>query len=162
MVSSGHLFTYYGEPAYEGSTQIGSCTATQNSGSVDAAFVLVIDPSTYIPSNYICSTSDFLSTTTSRPGSGTVVNKRGQTTGRTTGKIISTNASETFSGKFFTNLTNADYASSGGDSGGVIYTYVSSTNTRYTVGVHKGTGSDGYKYFTKADLALSALNVSRY
>lgn len=161
MVTSGHLFTSVGQLAYENGVVIGECTATNNSGSVDAAFVRVYNPSSYTPSNSLCVTNSILSTATSRPGSGTVINKTGQSTGRTSGKIISTNATVTFSnGKTYTNLTSADYSSSGGDSGGLVYTYISSTGTLYTVGVHKGSGTNAY--FTKADLALSQLGVSRY
>jgi len=34
-------------------------------------------------------------------------------------------------------LTLATYSSDSGDSGGIVYTYVSSTSTRYTVGIHR-------------------------
>ena len=60
-------------------------------------------------------------------------------------------------------MTTAKYTSSGGDSGGIIYTYISSSNIRYTVGIHKGTTTiSGVKAFTKADLALNALGLERY
>ncbi|MGB3180439.1 MAG: hypothetical protein WBB45_03565 [Cyclobacteriaceae bacterium] len=160
MVVSGHQFSF-GETLYEGGVPIGICVASRNSGSVDAAYIDVYE-SGYFPSNLVCVTNSTLSTTTSRPGVGTVVNKRGQKTGRTSGKILSTDATTSnSSGTVFTNLTLADYNSDNGDSGGIVYTYISSTGTLFTVGVHKGSNSNG-AYFSKADLALSALGVSRY
>ncbi|MGB3182197.1 MAG: hypothetical protein WBB45_12455 [Cyclobacteriaceae bacterium] len=162
MVVSGHVIENKYDPVYDPATldYVGSCVVSKFGGSVDAAFVEVTN-SSYIPSNLICNQTNYLSTTTSRPGAGTVVNKVGYKTGRTSGKIISTNASATFLGVNFTNMTSADYVSDGGDSGGIIYTYISSSNTRYTVGVHQGV-FNGEKIFSKADLVMSALSVTRY
>lgn len=119
---------------------------------------------TYPPSNLICNTASYtLSTATSLPGKGTLVNLRGATTNTSSGYILSTDAT-VYDPQFqttFTNLTTADYHTAGGDSGGIIYTYISSTNTRYTVGINKGV-KDGIAYFVKADLALDGLGVSRY
>ena len=82
-------------------------------------------------------------------------------TGATSGKIISINASFTVSGETFTNLTSADYESASGDSGGIVYSYISSTNTRLTLGIHKGSlGST--RYYVKANQINSALGTSRY
>lgn len=161
MVTSGHLFSV-GEGLFDNGIRIGTCSISQNSGSVDAAFVPITDNVTYFPSNILCGTSDILSTTTTNPGVGTIVNMRGQTTGYSSGKILSTNQSVTNpDGTVMTNLTSADYVASEGDSGGIIYTFISSSNTRPTVGIVKGrVGSTGY--FSKASLTLSALGVSRY
>lgn len=58
-------------------------------------------------------------------------------------------------------LVSADYKSAEGDSGGIVYTYISSSNTRYTVGVHKGS-IEGLSLYSKADNVLSALGLKRY
>lgn len=161
MVTAGHVVSVGGSLYYNGAV-IGTCTIAQNSGSVDAAFVPVNNTTSYVPTNQLCGTTTQLSTSTSLPSVGTTVNMRGATTGTSSGAVVSTNASTTnASGVTFTNLTSASYASQSGDSGGIIYTYISSTNTRYTVGIHKGNNGVN-AYFTKANLALSALGVSRY
>ena len=63
-----------------------------------------------------------------------------------------------------TNMTLASFYSDYGDSGGIVYTYISPTNTRYTVGVLRGRlGDDHYKtVFTKAGILLSIFGVERY
>ncbi|MVT12122.1 chymotrypsin family serine protease [Chitinophaga tropicalis] len=161
MVTAGHVVSVGGTIYYSGSS-IGTCSASIQSGSVDAAFVPVNDTVAYTPSNTLCGTATVLSTSTSLPGTGTLVNMRGATTGTSSGNIISTNASTTTAaGISYTNLTSADYTSAGGDSGGIIYTYVSASNTRFTVGLHLG-ASGTTRYFTKAGLALTALSVARY
>ena len=160
MVTAGHVLGV-GGVLYNNGVAIGTCVASQNSGSVDAAFIPISNIANYTPSNSLCGTTTVLSTATSLPGAGTACNMVGATTGSASGTIISTNATITFSGGTLTNMTSADYTSAPGDSGGIIYTYVSSTNTRYSVGIHKGAvGST--KYFTKASLALSALGLARY
>lgn len=58
-------------------------------------------------------------------------------------------------------MVTAAYASKGGDSGGLVYTIVSSTNKRYTVGVHKGSYED-LAIYSKADNVLTALGLKRY
>lgn len=56
------------------------------------------------------------------------------------------------------------FYSDDGDSGGIVYTYISSTNTRYTVGVLRGRlGNDHNKtIYTKADIVLSKYGLERY
>lgn len=102
-----------------------------------------------------------LSTTISEPGVGTVINKRGMKTDATSGKVVSTNASWTINGVTFTNLTSATYDSDNGDSGGIVYSYVSSTGTRLTLGVHKGR-KDGNAHYVKANELNRSLGTSRY
>lgn len=63
----------------------------------------------------------------------------------------------------FTDMTSANYTSNEGDSGGIIYTYLSSKNVRYTVGIHHGSVPGGNTaVFTKASNALSILGLERY
>lgn len=161
MVTAGHVIPV-GGGLYENSIFIGTCSASNQSGSVDAAFIPINDPVTYFPSNLLCNTADALSIQTSQPGVTAVVNMRGKTTGYSSGTIINTNVTTTASsGITYTNLTTANYASAAGDSGGIIYTYISSTNTRPTVGIHLGANTT-VAFFTKAPLALSTLGVYRY
>lgn len=50
-----------------------------------------------------------------------------------------------------------------GDSGGIVYTLVKSSNTRYTVGVHHGRNEDGQlAIYSKADNVINTLGVERY
>ena len=161
MVVSGHQFTI-GEIAFLGGSIIGICTKQMNSGSVDAAYIEITDDSFGSPINTMCNTtSSILSTRLGFPGAGTFVNKRGQKTGRIGGTITSTNATFSNGIVLVQNLTLADYESENGDSGSPVYTLVRSTNTLFTVGVHKGSGSND-AYFSKADLVLSELGLTRY
>ena len=139
MVTAAHVISV-GEYVYNWNDNIGTYTQSTLAGTVDAAFVVITDTANYDPSNYLYGDfSNLLSTSTSLPGTGTTVNKRGATTGHTSGYIVNTNAqSQASNGNLLTNLTLATYSSDSGDSGGIVYTYVSSTSTRYTVGVHRG------------------------
>ncbi len=138
-------------------TKFAETTARQQSGSVDGAYCKVID-SSYVPTNSIASGT--LSTAVENLAAGQLVNKRGKTTGITSGTIQSTNASGTFSGIPFTNLTTASYDSDPGDSGGLVYSYYPSSGDRRTVGLHKGSGT--YAYYSKASLVNEALGITRY
>ncbi|MBS3887129.1 MAG: hypothetical protein KGZ56_08735 [Dethiobacter sp.] len=140
---------------------VGTVTARQESGSVDAAFVQTNVNVT--PTNNIINVAgtNQLSTTISEPGSGTVINKIGFATGHTHGRIISTNASWFVDNIQFTNLTTADYHSAPGDSGGIVYSFISSTNTRPTLGIHMGS-SGTTRFFVKANQINSALGLTRY
>lgn len=159
FVSAGHMGNL-NDIVYVGNVAVGKITSKQASGKVEATFIEVTN-SDYTPSNTINGTSNVLSTKTSQPGVGTVINKCGASTGATSGKIISTNATITVNGVTYTDVTTADYSSDGGDSGGIVYSYVSSTNTRYTLGTHSF--SDGTtRSFIKADNTNSALGLSRY
>ena len=159
IVTAGHLASLNTQINING-TNIGKVTARQESGSVDAEFIEITN-SNYKPTNTLNGTSNVLSTTTSQPGVGTVINKSGFSTGATSGKVLATNVTVTLDGITHTNLTSADYSSSAGDSGGIVYSYVSSTNTRYTLGIHcAAVGST--RYYIKADEINSALGTSRY
>ena len=162
MVTAAHVISV-GEYVYNWNDNIGTCTQSTLAGTVDAAFVVITDTANYDPSNYLYGDfSNLLSTSTSLPGTGTTVNKRGATTGHTSGYIVNTNAqSQASNGNLLTNLTLATYSSDSGDSGGIVYTYVSSTSTRYTVGVHRGSNGT-YRMYSKAPNFLSTLSLERY
>lgn len=99
---------------------------------------------------------------------GTIINKRGWKSGRTTGTVLSTNYTNAnmgvINGPIVTNMSLASFYSDDGDSGGIVYTYISSTNTRFTVGVLRGRlGNDHNKtIYTKADIVLSKYGLERY
>ncbi len=162
MVTAAHVLSV-NDSAYMAYDGVGVCTQSVLAGSIDGAFVVVSDTTNFTPSNYLSGAyPDCLSISTSLPGTGTIINMRGATSGHTSGSIKKTNYTiVTPSGVTLTNLTAASYGSAQGDSGGIIYTYVSSTSTRYTVGVHRGLYGS-YKVFSKASNVLSTLNLERY
>lgn len=160
FVTAGHAASA-GETISSGGTSFASCVVSQQSGNADAAFCKITNTS-YSPTNTLAGTSNTLSTTISEPGVGTVINKIGKSTGATSGKVLSTNVTATFSsGATISNLTTADYTSAPGDSGGVVYSYISSTNARLTLGIHTGAGGST-RYYTKANEINSALGTKRY
>lgn len=86
----------------------------------------------------------------------------GFTSGHTSGRVVATDVSaDTDTGVFLTNLTEATYDSEGGDSGGIVYSYIGSTNTRLTLGIHLGRYGNNAIY-SKANEINDALNISRY
>lgn len=88
--------------------------------------------------------------------------KIGFTSGHTSGRVVATDVSaDTDTGVFLTNLTEATYDSEGGDSGGIVYSYIGSTNTRLTLGIHLGRYGNNAIY-SKANEINDALNISRY
>lgn len=158
IVTAGHAVKL-NEVAYIGGTAVGKCTISKQGGTADAAFVKTYSNCT--PTNYLVGSTYVLSTQTSQPGAGTIINLRGSVSGVKDGVIVSTNASDTFNGYSYTNLTTATYTSTNGDSGGIIYTYISSKDIRYTVGIHLGRIGNT-RYYSKADNVLSTLGASRY
>lgn len=157
-----------------GSTVIGKCTNWSFGGHVDAAFCKITN-SIYKPTNFINTTTNQLSTSVSWPAETTVINKCGAKTGLTSGTITDATATcwskhpETGKTIEITDVTKAKINAYKGDSGGVVYTYVSSTKTRYTVGimnaieVEKGTETPtGYSYYIKAPYINSVFNLTRY
>ncbi len=158
MVTAGHVVATGGK-IYNSGSEVGVCSISKQGGSADAAFVPT--NSSFELSNYIVGTVNELSTETRLPGAGTYVNLKGATSGAQGSTIISTSATQSFNGYNYTNLTTVNYVSDEGDSGGIVYTYISKDEKRYTVGIHLGR-ANGVKYFSKADYVLSTLNVSRY
>ena len=162
FVTAGHAANSVGKSIMYNGTTIASCEATQQSGNADAAFCAITN-SDYSPTNTLSGTSNTLSTTISEPGVGTVINKIGMKTGHTSGKVLSTNVTITFSsGATISNLTSADYESGPGDSGCVVYSYIGSTGARLTLGIHTGASGSGTRYYTKANEVNAALGTSRY
>lgn len=171
VVVAGHSFKNGDRLHFDDVTStayIGTATTPIVGGSVDCAFVPV-DIGT--PSNIIYGTQYVLSAQTSSPGAGTFVNFKGRHTTRG-GNIVNTRASATFRFKDdtsrvynYTNLTNVNLpvAVQHGDSGGIVYSYVSSTNTRYNVGNIVGYGTeDGLSYYAKTPETILFLGITLY
>jgi streptogrisin B len=136
-------------------------SSNTNNGTYDAAFCEVTS-SNYSLSNTLAGTSNTLSTTISEPGVGTYVNFLGANSGQVSGYINSTNATITFdSGITTKDLVSVELFTKDGDSGGIFYSYVSSTNVRYTLGILKG-GNSTTSYYSKANNINAGLGISRY
>lgn len=160
FVTSAH-FAYLGNKICIGDTTIAEAYKRNYSGSADVTFCEITN-SSYTPSNTISGTSNTLSTTISEPGVGTSINMVGSKSGHLNGYITSTDASARDNNKvFFTNLTEADFLSNSGDSGGIVYSYISSTNTRLTIGIINGS-NDYHTYISKANEINAALGTTRY
>lgn len=115
-----------------------------------------------MPTNKIEGTKYTLSGELSLPGVGTIVHKNGFRTGDSYGTIESTDADATENGVSFTNLTKVkNMKCEQGDSGGIVFSIVTSTNKVYTLGIIKGIGkTSGDVYYTKAPLINSTFGVS--
>lgn len=169
FVTAGHVLNV-GASAYIDSIKVGECVKSIYDGgaNADAAFVAIDNNllDDYSLGNYV---NDMrlnpLSTITIQPGEGICVNKIGASTGVTGGYIKNTslNIVDNAGVTVLCDLVSATYASAKGDSGGLVYAFVKSSNTRYTVGVHKGfISGDNLSIYSKADNVLSALDVQRY
>ena len=169
LVTAGHVVSV-GQYCYDKDfNPFGICSSRiVSTGNAEASFI----PCGYLDefniNNYIGgSSSSVLSTTTNKPGEGTYVNKYGATTKRTGGYIqdidctvLSEDETATFS-----DMTLVKCTADGGDSGGIVYTYISKYNTRLTVGVVYGYPEKmgkNYLIYSKADNVLKALNLKRY
>lgn len=162
VVTAAHGIEQYKDLLMNGKV-FAQCTKRNRGGEVDAAWCPITDEN-YLPTNYIGGDkSKILSTQTDQPGKGTVINMHGQIN-QSTGVITNTRASVTYkSGYSYTNITDATYASDKGDSGAIVYSYVSSTGYRYTLGIHQGASTDGKTaHFCKADLINQKLGIFRY
>lgn len=161
MVTSGHVISV-GQALYQSGVAVGTCSASQRSGSVDAAFVPINNLTLYPTSNVLCATSGLLSLNTIAPLVGTNIHLEGAVTFHSQGVITGTNEYIIDEdGIPYTNLTSGNYTASHGDSGGITYSLNIATGTRYTAGVNMG-GDGTNEYFCKANLVLSNLGLQRY
>lgn len=163
MVTAGHVAPLNTDIYFSGAL-IGKSVKSINKGSVDGAFIIINNTAQYPLTNDISGMAfSSLSTETSLPRVGDLVNLRGASSGSTSGYIVSTNATFTVEETLttFTNMTAAGYSAQEGDSGGIIYTYIEAEDIRYTVGVHKGANKE-YSFFSKANLVLNELGLERY
>lgn len=160
VIMAGHA-TFKNDVFRVNGINVAKCEITMQQGSVDAAFCSTMGYGT-APDNYIYGTKNELSTETVQPGAGTRINKCGFATGMTDGYVQDIRATgNSESGELLTNLTTATYNSSGGDSGGVIYTFYSASGIRKTAGIHMGRQGN-YAIYVKADEINAALNTKRF
>lgn len=170
FVTAGHVLAT-DQVAYIDYIKMGVCVKSVNDGGgkADAAFV-VIDSSqsenfrlqNYINGNQSTPLNVLMG---SSPGNGTYVNKWGAQTGRTGGNIVNNlvHIVDKAGNVIMKDMATAQYASDGGDSGGIVYTFIASTNTRYLVGVHKGSDKEsGLAFYSKGNNVLSALDLKMY
>ena len=159
IVTAAHAVKMGEELIWNGD-RFAKATIRNLGGSCDAVFCKMIN--SHDATNTLYGTGNTLSTTISEPGVGTTINKIGFTSGHTSGRVVATDVSaDTDTGVFLTNLTEATYDSEGGDSGGIVYSYIGSTNTRLTLGIHLGRYGNNTIY-SKANEINDALNISRY
>lgn len=147
----------------------GPCIGTFSSshsnygGNSDAAFVET-------NSSAVLYHTLYLGTTTIRSDyrnlpQGATVYKNGAMTRITSGKVKSSSYSMEVSGTAFTDLVKANYDSSSGDSGAIVYSEPDRNNYAYAVGIHKGKTSQlpwANAVYTKASNALNDLGAVMY
>lgn len=163
MVTSGHVARTIGGSVYKNvgvpfpSDLLGSCATSFIGGSVDAAFIVLNSP--YTPGNYT-SWGTTISSTVEYPFQNATVYKEGNN-GFSTGNVTATNITKSITfpsggSTTLTGLTEATYASAGGDSGCIIY---SGSNNIY--GIHEGSVG-GRVYFILAANINSTLGITTY
>ncbi len=137
-------------------------TVTASYASCDASFVKITN-SNYEGSNYIGSTGKILySTSLATITQGATVYKYGKTTNETYGTIVYSSSSYSIGGNTYYDAILSTYSSDEGDSGGVVYSSVTSTY-QMLVGMTcaHNTGS-GYSWAAKAYNIIYFLGLSRY
>ena len=161
FIASGHCYTYVGQIATVGSTNVGTTVSRSCGGNVDAAYLSFISGNSM--TNTIAGTSSTLSTTGYGAVSGMYVYARGDATKALTTGYVS-NISKTIT--FTDNITRTDQIevtaisipfTQGGDSGCILC----SVSGLLTMGINVG-GSTSTKYFTKYYNASDLFCVSRY
>lgn len=161
IVTSGHLASV-GETLYWGYYQdeLGSVTVSYTDGTVDAAFCPVTN-SVYYLSNV--TEAGYSLGGLGFPYVGLSVAKEGKSTGRKTGSITATNVSVSLwiehqsRYEYLIGVVRCSYASSEGDSGGIVY----STSGNNILGIHAGADSAG-KYYVPATSINNALGLTMY
>ncbi len=158
IVTAGHAISA-GNSLYDPYQLAGYCEISITSGNVDAAWCY-----TYSSPSNITNYGTQLSNSVGSILLYSTAIKEGKTTGYTTGYITSTSTSYTFAipgsnqTYYLTDIVETTYTCSGGDSGGVVYSY-----SNAVLGVHTGKSSDGtLSYFTKASNINTSLGLTMY
>lgn len=159
FVSAGHCYdvgdsVYYSpEQNAEHAELVGECKYSASfDGYIDASFCEINNP-IYEPSNvlpYVGWGSTIgggnnalkaytLSTELAQPPTGLTINTIGATSRLRSGTVLVESIHVIQGGRYIlSDVIASDYSSEGGDSGGIVYAYQSSNNTRYTVGINIG------------------------
>lgn len=161
IVIAGHLAAV-GEKLYYGyyNDYLGTVTKSSVGGSIDAAFCPVQNTSLYTFTNTTAEGKVLGSEGMSYMGLN--VAKEGKSTGRTIGKITATNTSVSLwlgdRYEYLIGITQCDYESTSGDSGGVVYT---DNYNNSLLGIHAG-GNNTTTYFIPAASINSAFGLRYY
>ncbi|OAV66775.1 hypothetical protein Barb6_02514 [Bacteroidales bacterium Barb6] len=158
MVVSGHAVALK-EIIYDvNGKAMGECITRSSDGDKESSFCTLYPG--YEPSNKIYyGSGTILSVNTYEPQKGDHINKSGRSTDVTSGLITNVNqlVSDKNGREFYIVKTN--YASAGGDSGGIVY-----TDDGKTAGIHLGSkvNDPSLSYYIKANKINKALAVERY
>lgn len=146
---------------------IGQASKSQNSGSVDAAFVPFSNQSNWNTTAYAKSGSTTY--TNVRLGAenlivqGAPVRRLGQITGNTTGTITRKSISETINGIQKTNIIEYSNAGQAGDSGGPVY-FDGGGQNLFLIGIHFASTDTIYTqrwgYACRISEVMNALNIT--
>ena len=149
----------------ENEDYIGWVIGRQFSGTVDASLVAISGSNTVTNTTEYESITVSTSTYTTNIAVNTSIWKEGRTTYRTGGSVLSNNWTIFYEGAMISGLIRSDYGSSGGDSGGIVYSYID--NTWVLVGITVAYGYFGsdpilYRYCCQAKNIVTALSVIPY
>ncbi|MCD7825707.1 MAG: S1 family peptidase [Clostridiaceae bacterium] len=142
---------------------IGKVLYQKYSDNVDASYIRLLNTDDHTLSNLIKYSGSTLTEGSymSTVPVGYTVYKVGNTTGLTTGEVVSNNCSVTYNGIVFSDFICTSCASQSGDSGGLVY---ADNNGSYSiVGIHVAHNNDtGYGYCVKYTNISDALNLILY
>ena len=131
-------------------------------GNSDAAFVITGDDVTLYNNVYMETTTLY----NSYGVLGSVVYKKGATSGLTTGNVLDSSYNEYFEGAYHTDFVKTSYYAYFGDSGCIVYTQPNSQLKSYPLGLQSAINHSGetvyYSMFCKIDNAVFALQKLQY
>ena len=156
IVTAAHCFYQVGNEL----SGVGRVAKRQKSGNIDAAFIQTFNGVT--PSNSLSNGLGTLSsneTMTSFPV-GTKLSMLGYSNGLQHGTV--NNANYSFEG--VTRLVKTDIYGGGGDSGGIVFSYVRGLNGYKVAGIVTGgpQGGGSGMFFSRADLINGSFSLNRY
>lgn len=146
---------------YDQNNYIGYVCKLAYGDAVDAALVLV--NSSHTISNHLYGSSLALTDRYYYPSfwSGMTVGKIGQTTGYTSGTVTNVSSVVTYEGIVFNDFLETTNHVEGGDSGGIAFTYDSTTNVVAIDGITVATNGER-SYFVKYSNINQALGANAY
>ncbi|MFL8951987.1 chymotrypsin family serine protease [Helcococcus kunzii] len=147
LVMSGHG-SDVGHFIFSKGKKIGITRKKQNRATIDASYVEITDKG-FSVNNKI--EGHKLKSAAFNPVVGSRISKVGFATGTTVGYVKSINSSWTdkTSGIYYSNMSESNYKSASGDSGGLVYFKIPNSLEYLIVGIHKD-GGNGIAHYTKA------------
>lgn len=171
----GHITAIAGDCTVGGNV-VGTVDHGQIGGKIDATFVRC--NTGYTPRKNFINGDSYITATVDTSSYGLVVGLAvygyGSMSGKQSGKVLSTNYSETIGGRLMTNMVKCDYIAINSDSGAGVayYRYKGSASSEYDVmGLQSfsGLGTGGvwipgtsYSAFSRIDYIFSALGLQNY